>query len=58
MLVQGEGENEHPIEYASRLLTSAEINCNNNWTPTSKMIAKYKDTDRSISPLSITAAGI
>lgn len=25
-LVQGEGKNEHPIEYASRLLTPAEIN--------------------------------
>lgn len=25
-LVQGEGPNEHPIEYASRLLTSAELN--------------------------------
>ncbi|KAL0860421.1 hypothetical protein ABMA27_009813 [Loxostege sticticalis] len=26
VLVQGEGENEHPVEYASRLLTSAERN--------------------------------
>lgn len=26
VLVQGEGEMEHPIEYASRLLTSAERN--------------------------------
>lgn len=28
VLVQGEGENEHPVEYASRLLSTAETNYN------------------------------